>query len=108
MNESTKAFTETTWRLEWLQQYDAGDATVPSDSQLAEANNVGANLLTVTGGEAPEHMGSTKSDHVWEMVLQSLHQGKMVSPTGTDTAALPAGKTLASAGIPAGLKFNGP
>lgn len=107
-DDSTKVFTETRWKLDWLTQYDAGDGTVPSDSQLAEAKNVDKKLLTVVGKEPPEHMDSTKSDEVWFSVVKSLHLGHIVEATGAETAPLPRGLKLPATGIPAGLVFHGP
>jgi len=79
---------------------DRGDGTVPSDSQLAEQANVASNLYTVASGEAPDHMHSPKSDHVWERVLWSVHNGRI--PSGDPHESLAKTK-----GMPASSKDDG-
>jgi hypothetical protein len=56
-------------------QATAGDGTVPSDSQLAEANNV-AKLIPIADYEnSPKHMETTKAAHVWESLVLAMHRG---------------------------------
>jgi hypothetical protein len=67
--------TETPWTLEWVKQAFAGDGTVPSDSQLAEATNV-AKLIPIADYEkSPKHMDTTKVAHVWESLVVAMHRG---------------------------------
>jgi hypothetical protein len=108
-DENTGAFTETTWRLDWLMQYHTGDATVPSDSQLAEAKNVAASLYTVHQGQiAPQHMDTTKCDRVWLKVVESMHRGKVSAPTASDTGPLAGAVPLVATGVPPELHFYDP
>ena len=82
LGPDNKQVTETTWRLGWVQQQSAGDATVPADSQVAEGNNVKSNLLTTASpdDEAPVHMDSTKSARVWRTLLSSIHHDEIEKP----------------------------
>jgi hypothetical protein len=74
-NEKGNQVTQTPWTLEWVTQASAGDGTVPSDSQLAEANNV-AKLIPIADYEnSPKHMETTKAAHVWESLVLAMHRG---------------------------------
>jgi hypothetical protein len=65
--------------LEWIAQMNAGDGTVPSDSQWAEAATPGEPQrpmgLTTTNApkQAPKHMDSTKSADVWRDIVMTIH-----------------------------------
>jgi hypothetical protein len=78
---------ETRWRLEWVLQKDAGDGTVPSDSQLAEWKNVAAILSTRAPGDQddwPEHMDSTKSQYVWDSLVRIIHADGKIADSGVE------------------------
>jgi hypothetical protein len=78
----------TEWHLEWISQYNAGDTTVPSDSQLAERGNVKSIWLTKTSGEMPIHMESTKSDGFWRELLVSIDRNALVGSLGSEDDVL--------------------
>lgn len=67
--------TETPWTLEWVTQSFGGDGTVPSDSQLAEADNVAKLIPIADYAKSPKHMETTKVAHVWESLVVSMHRG---------------------------------
>jgi hypothetical protein len=73
--QDRKQIRETPWTLEWVTQAFAGDGTVPSDSQLAEAKNVAKLIPIAPYEESPKHMETTKAAHVWESLVLAMHRG---------------------------------
>lgn len=80
--------TRTEWHLEWVSQYNAGDTTVPSDSQLAERDKVKSIWLTQTSGEMPIHMQTTKSESFWRELIVSIDRNELVGSLASEDDVL--------------------
>jgi hypothetical protein len=74
-SEDGDQISQTPWTLQWAMQPLGGDGTVPSDSQLAEANNVAKLIPIANYKESPKHMDTTKATHVWESLVLAMHRG---------------------------------
>jgi Lecithin:cholesterol acyltransferase len=96
----------TEWHIEWISQYNAGDTTVPSDSQLAERKNVKSIWLTKTSGEMYPHMESTKSEAFWSELLVSLDNNRLLGSLASEDDVLAKHGELSAVAGSANLRFN--